>query len=83
MPQQLTIYSLSVHYTLHLQQCEQLSTLLQNSSFQSFMNRVEPVVAQSVWWLGFVMDKREIEIKYPERTKRRDLSLDPTDLPIQ
>lgn len=36
MPQQLTVSSLSVHYRLHLQECEQLSLLLQNSCFQSF-----------------------------------------------
>jgi len=36
MPQQLTICSLSVHYRLHLQHCEQMSFLLQNSCFHSF-----------------------------------------------
>jgi len=40
MPQQLTICSFSVHYRLHLQQCEQLSLLLQNSCFQSFTESI-------------------------------------------
>jgi hypothetical protein len=37
MHQQLTVCSLSVHYRLHLQQCEQLSFLLQHFCFQSII----------------------------------------------
>jgi hypothetical protein len=40
MLQQLTICSLSVHFGLHLQQCEQLSLLLQNSCFHSFTESI-------------------------------------------